>query len=116
MALQRYAVRCEERRQLLGEALGRVLVVCRAEPEVRSAYVFGSYAAGKIGPTSDLDVLIVRDTQLGIVDRVADLKLASRGRTGIDLVVVTPDEFRTTFRASSFGRSIIETARRVYAA
>jgi len=116
MALQRYAVRCEERRALLALALERVLDACRAQPEVSEAYVFGSYGSGKVGPTSDLDVLIVRDTRLGAVDRVADPKLASRGRTGIDLVVVTPDEFRTTFRASSFGRSIIETARRVYAA
>lgn len=116
MALQRYAVRCEERRQIRGEALERVLHVCRARPDVRAAYVFGSYAAGKVGPTSDLDVLIVRDTQLGIIDRVADLKFASRARVGIDLVVVTPEEYRTSFRASSFGWSIIDRARCVYAA
>lgn len=116
MALQHYAVRCEERRRLLHDALERVLNACRAQPEVREAYVFGSYGSGLIGPTSDLDVLIVRETDLGPVDRVADLKLASRGRVGIDLVVVTPQEYRTTFGASSFGRSIIGTARRVYAA
>ncbi len=116
MPLERYAVRCEQRRLILDEALARVLRACRERPDVRAAYVFGSYASGAIGPTSDLDDLVVRETTLGIVDRVADLKFASRGPVGIDWVVVTPDEYGTTFAASSFGRSIMAAARRVYAA
>ena len=39
---------------------------------------------------SDLDVLIIRETSLGIVDRVADLKLAAQTAVGLDLIVVTP--------------------------
>lgn len=53
---------------------------CWAEPEVKAAYVFGSYASGEIGPTSDLDVLIVRETDRGPVEH--DLKLASAGGLG----------------------------------
>lgn len=116
MPLKRYAVRCRERQTLLEEALARIVAVCRDEPEVREAYVFGSFAAGRIGPTSDLDVLIVRETSLGIVDRVADLSFAARSRVPIDLVVVTPGELESTFAASSFGRTVLEQARLVYAA
>ena len=65
---------------------------------------------------SDLDVLIVRETTLGIVDRVADLPFAARSRVPIDLVVVTPSELISTFAASSFGRTVLEQARLVYAA
>ena len=60
MALQRYADRCRDRRLLLDEAVRNVIAACRAEASVREAFVFGSYATEKIGPTSDLDVLVVR--------------------------------------------------------
>ncbi len=116
MALQRYADRCRDRRVLLDEAMRNVVAVCRAEPSVREAYVVGSYATEKIGPTSDLDVLVVRATDLGIIDRAIDLKMAARSRVSIDLVVVTPYEFECTFPASSFGRTVLAMARRIYAA
>ncbi len=116
MPLKRYAVRCDERRGVLAAALERVLAVCRDEPEVREAFVFGSFAMGRIGPTSDLDVLVVRETTLGAVDRVADLALALRAPAAVDLIVVTPSELASTFAASSFGRTVLGQARRIYAA
>ena len=116
MALKRYADRCEDRRVLLDEALQNVVAACSVEPSVCEAYVFGSYAKKKIGPTSDLDILVVRDTDLGIIDRAVDLKKAARSRVNVDLVVVTPYEFAHTFPASSFGRTVLEMAKRIYAA
>ena len=83
---------------------------------MREAFVFGSCATGAIGPTSDLDILVVRDTDLGIVDRVADLHFAARSEVGIDLIVVTPEELVSTFAASSFGRTVLQNSRRIYAA
>jgi predicted nucleotidyltransferase len=103
-------------RGLLENALEKVVTVCGTEPEVREAFVFGSFATGRVGPTSDLDVLIVRDTELGIVDRVADLKLAAQDKVGLDIIVVTPQEYCSTFAASSFGRTVLAQAKRVYAA
>jgi len=116
MAMKLYAARCADRRCLLDAAVERVLAVCRAEPSVREAFVFGSYASGAIGPTSDLDILIVRDTKLGIVDRVADLAFAARTAVALDLIVVTPEERETTFARSSFGRTVLSSAQRIYAA
>jgi len=104
MALKRYADRYLDRRGLLDEAVRNVSAACRAEARVREAFVFGSYPTSKIGPTSDLDVLVVRDTELGIIDRVIDLRLASLSRVTIDMVVVTPYELANTFSTSSFGR------------
>ncbi|GAC1399472.1 MAG: hypothetical protein NVS2B8_16650 [Vulcanimicrobiaceae bacterium] len=115
MPLQRYADRCRDRRILLDEAVQNVVAACRAEPSVREAFVFGSYATEKIGPTSDLDVLVVRETDLGIIDRAVDLKMAARSRVNVDLVVVTPYEYAHTFPASSFGRTVLAMAKRIYA-
>ena len=49
-------------------------------------------------------MLVVGDTELGIIDRVIDLRLASLSRVTIDMVVVTPYELANTFSTSSFGR------------
>jgi predicted nucleotidyltransferase len=111
-----YADRCAARKRMLDAAVATVVNVCRAEPSVREAFVFGSYATGRVGPTSDLDVLVVRDTDLGILDRIADLSYAARGAVRIDFVVVTPQERETTFAASSFGRTVLAEAKRIYAA
>ncbi|MFY9779275.1 MAG: nucleotidyltransferase domain-containing protein [Candidatus Baltobacteraceae bacterium] len=106
MALQLYAGRCTERRRLLDEAAAHVVALCRAHPEVRAAYVLGSYARATIGPKSDLDVLIERETDLGIVDRVADLAFEHRAPVRMNLVVITPEnaERRSPARVSA-GRS-----------
>ena len=92
---------------LLDEALQNAVAACHAEPSVCEAYVFGSYALGKIGPTS---------TDLSIIDRAGDLKMAARSRVNVDLVVVTPYELAHTFPASSFGRTVLAMAKRIYAA
>ena len=113
--LTSYAERCAERRALLDRAVETVVAVCRASADVREAF-FSPYALGSVGPTSDLDVLVVRDTDAGIVEHALDSKLAARGPVSIDFVVVTPLEFETTFAASSFGRTAISQARRICAA
>ncbi len=87
-------------------------LLCAAEPSVCEAYVFGSYANEEVGPTSDLDVLVVRETALGIIDRVVDLKMAARSEISIDFVVVTPHELDNNFPTSSFGRTVLASAKR----
>ena len=116
MSLKRYADRCLDRRELLDEAVLNVIAACRAEASVREAFVFGSHATSKIGPTSDLDALVVRDTELGMINRVIDVRLASLSRVNIDMVVVTPYELANTFSTSSFRRTVLAMAKRIYAA
>jgi hypothetical protein len=77
---------------------------------------FGASCPGVAGSARSFRLRLLCDTQLGIVDRVADLKFAAQGEVGLDLIVVTPQEYRSTFAASSFGRTVLAQARRVYAA
>ncbi len=115
MTLQRYADRCLDRRGLLDEAELDVMAAAeRRQPSTRPS--FESYATLRIGPKSHLDVLVVRDTELGIIDRMIDLRLASLSRVNIDMVVVTPYEFSNTFSKSSFGYTVLAMEERIYAA
>ncbi|MGH7728799.1 MAG: nucleotidyltransferase domain-containing protein [Vulcanimicrobiaceae bacterium] len=115
-ALKRYEVRVAEQRERLAASLERFVALARSKPDVRAVYVFGSFATGAVGPTSDLDVLVVRATELPPHDRGDDLYAEAKVDVGLDLVVVTPQEHRERLPATSFGRVILATARQVYAA
>lgn len=82
-------------------------------------YLFGSCAAGTIGPDSDLDVLVVvRETKLSFFERGALAYRALRGLgVPIDVQVYTQNEFES--RASlpvSFERTVRRKGRVLYAA
>ena len=110
----KYEERVAARRVELEAALEEVIRVVTGFPDVRAVYVFGSVGRGEIGPTSDLDVLIVRETELRGARRAIDLAEATtRVVVPLDLIVVTPEEFRDRLPISSFGRTILRDARRV---
>ena len=111
-----YQERVSHRRALLKNALDRFVAQCRELHDVRAVYVFGSLGSGHVGPRSDLDLLVIRDTTIrSPIERAADLVRESRGGVGVDVVVVTPLEFEA-LPASSFGRTILQSSQLVYAA
>ncbi len=112
-----YDERSKARRVELEVALAEVVRVAKGFPDVRAVYVFGSLGRGDVGPTSDLDVLVVRETELRGARRAIDFAEATTAVVvPLDLVVVTPAEFRDSLPVSSFGRTILRDARRVDAA
>ena len=77
----------EDVRRFLGQRL--------REKGVREAYLFGSFAAGSPGPWSDIDLLVVWESDLPMVERAREF--AGLGDLGVpvDVLVYTPDEFAT---------------------
>jgi len=112
-----YEERSKARRVELESALAEFVRVAMGFPDVSAVYVFGSLGRGEVGPTSDLDVLVVRETEMQGARRAIDLAEATTAvLVPLDLVVVTPAEFRDSLPVSSFGRTILRDARRVDAA
>ncbi len=111
-----YAARAAERRQLLQAALDALIRRAQALPDIRAIYVFGSYAANRIGPRSDLDVLIVRETKASRWHRDAGLEVGLDVPAAIDALILTPQEFDELPKRSTFGASIVATMHSVYAA
>jgi len=111
-----YRERLAARRALLERAVARIVDICRAIEDVRAAYVFGSFVRDSIRLRSDLDVLIVRDTPLRRAERDLDIRRAFDVPLGLDLLVVTPQEYAEQLPSTSFGRTIVAEALCVYAA
>lgn len=60
----------------------------------QTAYVFGSRARGTAHPDSDIDVIIVAETDLPAVERFRDyLPAILAAPVGVDMFVYTPEEF-----------------------
>lgn len=83
-------------------------------PEVQLVVLFGSYAAGRRDLFTDLDLLVVLESQEDFVRRAANIR--SRLRLGVDcdLLVYTPEEF-TRMRDHGFVKRALETGRVLYA-
>ena len=111
-----FAERVAERRRELEAAVAAFVAVCRRRPDVRAVFAFGSFASGEIGPRSDLDLLVIRETSIVGIERGTDLAAEAGLGIALDLIVVTPAEYRDRLPTTSFGRTILATARVVYAA
>lgn len=111
-----YCERLAQREAALRRGVARIAEICEAMPDVSAAYVFGSYATGAIRIRSDLDVLVVRDTTLRRAERDLEIRKAFDGSVGLDLIVVTPSEFRDILPTTSFGQTILAKNIQIYAA
>lgn len=93
-------------RVLLDEAVTRVREVLPSLPGVRRVSLFGSYARGRADLFTDLDVLVVRETDEPFVTRHRSLYRALALPVDLDLICYTPEEFEA-LRERHFLRGIL---------
>lgn len=108
-----YVDRLRARVDLLDRGARRVASICADLGHVEAVYAFGSFATRTIRMHSDLDVLVVHDP--GVSRRECENEIRRRFdlAIGLDLILVTPEEYRTGLPATSFGRTILATAIRI---
>ncbi len=70
-------------------------IVWRLAPlsEIRRISVFGSYAAGRRDLFTDLDVLVIMDTNEPFIDRLRRLYELVAAAVDVDILCYTPEEF-----------------------
>ena len=84
----------QQRQQLLEQELTRCLTTLKAMPNPpQRILLFGSLVSGKIGPWSDIDLVIVQRTELRFLDRLKEMIDLLQPQVGMDLLVYTPEEF-----------------------
>jgi predicted nucleotidyltransferase len=79
--------------------------------------LFGSYAAGRPTPDSDVDLLVIMQTNLPAAQRyVAVSRLIEPRPFPVDIVVKTPDEVAAALaKGDSFVRDAVEHGQVLYA-
>lgn len=89
-------------------------IVARTQPQ--RVIIFGSYAKGTATVKSDLDILIIRETELPLSLRADDLRPLLEGMLiPVDVHVYTPEEIEVYGREKfSFVDSILKSGKTVF--
>ncbi|CUS04064.2 DNA polymerase, beta domain protein region [Candidatus Promineifilum breve] len=83
----------EARQQLLDSELERILPLLEEEYAADAVYLFGSAATGDVHQWSDLDLVIIKETDQRFLDRIKDVIELVQPQVGMDIIVYTPQEF-----------------------
>lgn len=85
--------KAEQRRKLLEQELDRYVRVLKAHENPHKVIVFGSLASGQVHEWSDIDLVIVKETDLPFLDRMRAIREIIRPRVAVELLCYTPQEF-----------------------
>ena len=99
----------------LDAAVQSVAAQLQAMPAVRKVVLFGSYAAGRRDLLTDLDLLVVMDSDEEFVTRNATLAGRIRCGVALDLLAYTPAEM-ALMQERPFIRQALDNGKVLYAA
>lgn len=104
-----------ERRALMEDELQRCLSVLRTEYQPQKVLLFGSMVEGNTGEWSDLDLVIIKETNQRFLDRIKEVIQILHPRIGMDILVYTPEEFEHLSGDRAFlRREIVEKGKVLY--
>jgi len=104
-----------DRKEVLEKELKRILSVLTEGVPPQKVILFGSLAEDRIRKWSDIDLVVIQETDAPFLERIRRLLLRIRPRVGIDLLVYTPEEFEKLCEASPFFREeVLKKGRVIY--
>lgn len=99
--------KAEARRALLEQELERYLPLLQQHLNPLRILLFGSMTGGQVEEWSDLDLVIIAETNLRFLDRTREVMRLLQLRVGTDILVYTPQEFEQLARERPFVRDEI---------
>lgn len=104
-----------ERKKELAAELERITGALQKNPTVEKVILFGSLAGGQVGIKSDLDLLVIQNTDKTFLSRSMEMMLQLNPSVAVDFLVYTPEEFaKMQEKPGSFIRDILKNGRIVY--
>ncbi|MGE5559022.1 MAG: nucleotidyltransferase domain-containing protein [Bacillota bacterium] len=105
--------RAKQREKQLSEALNKILEAIKPlSPE--KVVLFGSLCRGDIATKSDIDLLIVWETELPFLERLQKFYQAAAPDVAVDILVYTPDEINRLSRTNPFIHTALKEGRVLY--
>jgi len=103
------------RAETLRAELAHFVGIVAADPHTRQIVVFGSMVNATFDEWSDLDLVVVMETDLPFLERVRRLQRWVRPQVAMDLLVYTPEEWAEIRETRPFVRDeIVAKGRTVY--
>ncbi|HEX15813.1 MAG TPA: nucleotidyltransferase domain-containing protein [Deltaproteobacteria bacterium] len=108
-----FSAKREEYVERLKRAVERLREELSSMPEVERVVLFGSYARGRRDLLTDLDVLVVMDTELAPLERLRWLYRRLSLPVDLDLICLTPREFEER-KATPFFKKVLREGEVIY--
>ena len=105
----------KKRKEILQKELERIIPIL-INLKVKKIILFGSLSLDKIHRKSDIDLLIVKESNQRFLDRLDEIYQAVKPNCGIDFFVYTHKEFEEMSMKNSFLRRAIKEGRLLYEA
>lgn len=103
------------RKLKLRAELKRMIYTLRAEYAPQKMILFGSLASGRVKETSDIDLVIIKETNKKFTDRIGEVIGICQPKMAADLIVYTPKEFLNLQKSEDFiKREIIDKGKVLY--
>ncbi|MGC8660277.1 MAG: nucleotidyltransferase domain-containing protein [Desulfomonilaceae bacterium] len=96
-----------KRKKLLEQELTRYLRLLTEHGNPEKVILFGTLATGRINEWSDIDLVVVEQTELSFFERLRRIRKLLQPRVGIDVMVYTPEEFNQLSAERPFFRDEI---------
>ena len=97
----------EQRAVQLQSELDRCITLLKKRYKPRKIMLFGSLAQGTVGTWSDIDLVLVKDTDKSFLDRIKEVLLLLQPLVGMDILVYTPEEFAEVSGRDFFKQEIL---------
>jgi len=103
----------EKRKSLLEKELERIIPLL-INLGAKKVILFGSLSVGKVHRSSDIDLIIVKDSNQRFLDRLDEFYQAIKPNYGIDFFVYTPKEFEEMSVTNPFLKRAVKEGRLLY--
>lgn len=106
--------RIAERRLLLENELNRIVSVLIEKYDPLMIILFGSLATGNIHDFSDIDLIVIKKSEKTFFERLEEVILLTMPKVGADIIVYTPEEFKSIQDRLFIKEEVIKKGRVIY--
>jgi predicted nucleotidyltransferase len=99
----------------LNTELDRIVDVLVKNYNPQKIILFGSLASGNVHEYSDIDLVVVKETNIGFYERLKEVILLVMPEiTGADILVYTPEEFELKKDSPFFRKEVFKKGKVIY--
>ncbi len=102
------------RKLLLREELKKDLNILKEKYHPYKVILFGSLNSGKVNEWSDIDLLIIKETDKPFFERMKEIYLLLEPKVGMDILVYTPKEYGYMKERVFFKNEVLQKGKVLY--
>lgn len=104
----------QSRLEVLNNELARILDVLINKYNPQKVILFGSLVEGKVHEFSDIDLIVIKESDKPFYERLEEVVLLTMPEVGVDILVYTPEEFKLVQTRLFFEEEVLRKGKVIY--